>query len=626
MSGFRRVLARSLALTATAAAASASLSGAASAALLPQTPETRTRPVPSVGAMCPLDLGAADVLVWLRFDLFKRHARSDVVATSLAPRDGIPPLEPARGFGSCPVGAATTDGSALIGYTRPDRDRYTGDDRIVVAERPAGGPVSRATALPGARGSAPAIAFAPGGAAAIAWLAPVPGPDTTALYDDGVVPMVATRKAGGDFAPPVALGKPFFSSEIGAPEDVPDVDRLLGPTAGVDGAGNALVVWVVPSVRRAGDSPGPESLELWTAERHSSGSFSAPRPLGRLSSIDALHLAVASTGEALLVIDGGDGVRIATGTAADGLGAPTLVSGLVAGRSAVAIAPGGAAVVTWAQGGEGRRRGAYLDRVVAVERPSGAAAFGAPATLATWSRRSPEQVPPTAVALSADGRTLGLWRERSRTLDRLEIDRVRIAQGRLGGDWEPAVETGAPCRVVTDALPAFGRDGSPRVTLVDASMMGGGDSEIPVDGRVRVVRLGPQPPADTTAPRATLTARRRQPLRNSFEGRVRLRLRCSEACDAHVFAIVNGKRDRRAGLYPEYPRLGAGRSRALALHRSSPYYDDSDRFREDRTTPVRLVAHVCDAAGNVGRATTTVLMPVRSHPSTPPGLAPSPAR
>lgn len=583
----------------------------AQAALLPQPAETRSQPIPGAGAYCPIDLGAADALAWVRRDLRDGFERPQLVATSLA-SGGSTALEHGGALGACPVGAATSDGAALIATILPERHGADDSGRIAIAERPAGGPLRTAAALPGTRGSAPAIALAPGGAAAVAWLGLVQPPPGAPAWRRAV-PMASVREAGGGFGAPVALSEPFTSYPVDVSDDGNDRDGVLGPEVGVDATGNVLVAWVAPPPDPDGPPPDgvpftPQPPTLWAAVRSPGGALSAPRQLGSFW-IGAMHLAVAPSGEAVLVLDGDDGVRIATGTAAAGLGTPTRVAGPVAGRSAVAIAPGGAAVVTWAQGGANARHGTAIDRVVAVDRPSGAAGFGAPARLATVARSKLEETPPTEVALAADGRALARWFTPARIRDGIVHARVDLTLGQVGGRWDRPVRTGSPCSILLDAHAAFGRDGSPRVTLLDSSAIVG-ETLYPVGSRVRVVRFGAAPPADRTPPRATIAAPRGQSQRDAAAGRVRLRLRCTERCDAHVFAIAGGKRGGPAELSPLILQLSARTPRSLVLRWPRATFDDSRSYREARRKKVRLVAHVCDAAGNVGRAATTVRVPV----------------
>jgi hypothetical protein len=115
----------------------------------------------------------------------------------------------------------------------------------------------------------------------------------------------------------------------------------------------------------------------------------------------------------------------------------------------------------------------------------------------------------------------------------------------------------------------------------------------------------PTPAADTTAPVLTLRAAKRQRIRS---GRVRLRVRSSEACRLTVRARLRaGRKTRRFATQRHSLAAGTELEVALPLTRRLRRLARS-ALRHDRRAIVRLSLGAVDAAGNASTATSKVAL------------------
>ncbi|MDO8187258.1 hypothetical protein Q5424_26250 [Conexibacter sp. JD483] len=621
-----------IAIAAAVAALAAPAAPAAAAELFPQ-PWVDRSPVRMTSfGTCAVELGAADAVAWYGA-VHGGQPRVQAAPVAGPAAAALPPgPEVAAGLGGCPVGAASADGSATLAWAE-DVDRAA---PIVVAERRPGGQLGAATRLPGAHGREPAVARAASGAAVVGWLEETRLDAEPYLSETRVQPLVAVRDADGAFGAPVALGAPGIASS----------GEGYGPAIGIDDAGDAVAVWHRPANSER-DAPD----EAWTARRPAGGAWSAPQRLAA-EVLQPPRLAVAPSGEALVVLRTRTGVEVAGGSARDGFGPlspitgssagarsaaptasssalagsapPTASSSALAGSTAqvvsddaevadVVIAPGGAALVALAA----ERRDSGFARIDVVGRPHGSAPFGAPVTVATApAARLLIGVDQPRLALAPDGRALLAWRG-GREVPAGQFQAPYAALGSAGGGWQRPRPLSGGSRWTYYALPAFGADGSPRVSLLQTAFADGGDYSAPIRPRLRTVAFGPQPAADRTAPRLTLRLPRRQPLppfnrRTRADQSIRFDARCDEACDLYVRAEVRTRGTDGDGFFPGLFRLAAGQRRVLWLHKvDALWYGDGGPFGYGQTIRVRLTVWADDAAGNSTRATavTRVTLP-----------------
>jgi hypothetical protein len=588
-----------LAAAIAAAVASAAIPVAASAQTAPLLPQPLRDLTPARGmsqvAFCEADLGAGDAVAWMGH--WENSDASDVIEVLVGSvAAGAPArVEAAAGIGGCPSVSTSADGASLLAWKAGTSEEPT---QISFVERPAAGPLGTALPIAGAVGSVVTAARAAGGAAVVGWLQYelVDDPDPDAFGSlQRVQPFVSVRDPGGAFGPPIALD---------LPADAWDAEGR-GPSVGIDAAGNAIAVWRRPSGTESSD---PD--DLLVARRPAGGSFGAPVPIGTREPHGRVQLAVAPSGEALLVVDERS-LHVASGNVRDGFGppepfAPESPPGSGAEATAAIVDGGGAAVAWVERDGDGRGL-----RVVVRSRPSGAAPFGPAHALAT---RSDGQSPPgtARLALAPDGRALVTWIGPGRGLP---FSQPYVAVGHLASGWQPARPLAHGCRSTRSAQPAFGGDGSPRVSLLHTAVYGGGDIFFPWASRLRTVAFGTAAP-ETRPPRLRLTVPRLQPLPRSRRGReqeIRAVARCSEACDLLVTARSRHREltDEEV-LFPAWARLRAGERRVVRLHTTDAFdYGIGSTLRAGDVPPVAWTAHACDAAGNVAtaRASGRVVIP-----------------
>ncbi|HEY4277147.1 MAG TPA: hypothetical protein VGM91_02945 [Conexibacter sp.] len=577
----------------------------ASGGLFPQ-PFQEVAPAGPVNMDCPTDLGAGDATAWIQGPVVIRtHVGSTwLTVTDLDTGVGGGTQSTGRDINDCPVASTAADGSSELVFSV---SRMNDEGPIFAVARGPHGPLGSAQRISRSDVAIePQVALSDGGDAVATWY--------QAADDDSdgqlpLVPMAAIRvSAGGAFGAPLPLDA--------QPAGDPNNDERSGVKVGVDAAGNAIAVW---SETRTSDEPydGVADSKVFYALRPAGGAFGAPRLLSDSTPYAAPSLVVAPSGEALLTFSGGETYRggghvwLATGNARDGLAAPVRLA-RQAHAPAVAVAPGGAAVVGWSQTAEDGRLSGL--RLVAVQRPAGGS-FGPPHELARVSRYD-DSVTGLALALASDGRVEATW---ERGPEYGAGGQAYAAHGSIGGPWGRAQRVSDACRLVPQPpIPSFGSDGAPRVTLIDAGVRDNGDEPLLTDERIRVVRFADRPAADVTPPRVHLTARRRQRFNVSPESASRLRaaVRCSERCDLRAYVVRRGHRSADGDFFGPYARLRAGRRTALRIARAT---NALIPVHATHTLKLSLVVQACDAAGNVGHASVPIdaRIPANHLPTTP---------
>lgn len=564
-------------ITTAAAAAVALWLVAAPASALTRQPSTDVTPRGAGLILCPAELGGASGLAWLRFTETASHR--DVFHLGAAGVDPPTPTARLQSGGGCPATATAPSGASLIALSRSGFTNETG--RVYAVDRAAGGATGPPIALSANnRGTSVTGALASSGAALVAWTETSEVTPQSDREDTTVA--VAARDAGGAFRRLAAMTVPGEAS----------VSNLA---AGVDEAGYGIVVWTQRSL--AGDR---FVSRVMVASRAPGGALAAPRELAAEPGSAKLDLFAGATGEVLLAYSAGNAIRVATGTTRTGLDAPRTLGAAAPSDVQAVLTASGAATVAWSKDpdADGKGEGIHVS-----DRPAGGD-FGAPHALATpGARVGGVETSALRLAAAADGRVLATWVTGVAAGDGWPGSIPVAALRRADGSWESPVAVAGTCRVPLAAFGGFDGAGQPRAIVVDSGYVSVGDYGFPADTRVRRARLAGIPATPPPPPKVTLTAPRRQVLR---DGEVRLRVRCERACDALVFAVVDRESGAGSGLYPRWARLRAGRTLRVALRRQS-YFDATDDLdRPGTTARVKLVAHACDSAGRIARARRTI--------------------
>jgi hypothetical protein len=182
-------------------------------------------------------------------------------------------------------------------------------------------------------------------------------------------------------AAPAALGAEWRVRGSITPPD----EQVVALDAATDAQGSLLSTWVRPSEALAARA------------RPSGGSFEDPQEVS-MGPVNRTALAVAPGGEAILAwVESGSRLLVASRGSDGRFGSPQVIvdGGLPLGQPAVALAPTGEAVLTWRAT---LSTGASVVR--AATRSSGAEPFGAPGELGTGRLDDP------VVGLDAQGRGL----------------------------------------------------------------------------------------------------------------------------------------------------------------------------------------------------------------------------
>jgi hypothetical protein len=377
--------------------------------------------------------------------------------------------------------------------------------------------------------ASPTVAVDPSGGSVLAW--------ATAAGKTGRI-RLARRAPGGGFGPAVTISR----FEVG---EFPSIDLL----AGMDGAGNATLLWARELPTKNPNVAGPAEVEAATVPP--SGAPTVQR-LARAGSYDVRpRLAVARNGAAIAVYEsnrnrvpvvferpaGGTFARVALGAAPEDRPYRT--------APVVALGEDGGAVIAWRAGTFDSTSG-----IEAVTRAAGGA-FGPVSTVAPppplryygsdeggWLAFDPfdyRSGPPIddgselEAALSDDGRVLLGWRGTVGNMP-LQTTVAHAATGRLGGAFDAPQALGAPMRRTTGLAPLFVADGRAALAWTD-------NARFARDGRLHVAVEGAVPRPAAPTPRLTIEAPRSQRL-YALQS-VRLTARCDTACDLR--ASVRGR-------------------------------------------------------------------------------------
>ena len=416
---------------------------------------------------------------------------------------------------------------------------------------------------------------------------------------------VVVRPPGGGFGAPVPIGRARATDVAVAPggwvalaRDVDDattttvlapdgtrrsatVTRRIaeGPRIGVDAGGTATAAWTTFDSRNlryvlhvSGGAPrtfraGPDDLDAERGE--------AP-----------FALAVSPAGRTIVAWADGRGVRASV----DG-GAPERLSTEVgAGSPAVAVADDGSAVVAYA----GMR-----ERVLVASRGAGGAwtlprlLRGPPAPGDTVGGLAQNYLE-TLIAGGRDGvRAAVAWRAPD-----IVGDRAFAASGRPGGEWTPAAPLSAVTRDAFSPELLVAPDGTLRAAWSELRPRVGGDL-------FRAARLSPTPSPDTTPPAIDTRLPARTKLTRNGRVSFRIPVTCSEACDARVRVISRQGHESVVDVR----ELPAGRTTTFRLGPEEGFANELLQSRRNRRP--RLEVLVTDRAGNVGRRSRTVVVPVR---------------
>lgn len=458
------------------------------------------------------------------------------------------------GAGGCPVVAAAPDGTAAIAT-------YDDEHVALAVRRPGGGFGARALSAAGT-GDPPRLAVAPGGWAAVGWLEP-----TLSGTTDGVVAVVA----------PDGSVRRAVLDRAGSEES--DVFLSL-PRIGIDATGTTTAAW-----SRAREGYKVRSLRLRTARSAGGTGWTAPTdlPTGVARTARDLEVAVSPAGHTLLAWATGRGIQASL----DGEAAATLTGEPNAGSPAPAVTDDGTALVAYA---------APRRRIMAADRPAGGA-WSAPHRLSGTREGRPARLNdsgggPEIVLISsvvgADGRAVVAWQTYT------ELGRIAAATGRVGGAWSAATAVSRATRWAESPSLALDAGGAPQLLWQESTSLAHRE-------RLRGARLVPAadaPPPDHRAP--ALTVRFPAQLRLS-RGRIRtrVRVRCSEACDARARLIV--PRSHGLELAPANRELGARRTTTVALVTRA---DEARNLKRARR--LRVAVLVTDAAGNTARRSRVV--------------------
>ena len=411
-------------------------------------------------------------------------------------------------------------------------------------------------------------------------------------------------------------------ARFGAPEEVvpwtrqPEFEHgTNGVAAGVDADGRLTVATAV-GVRSRGAIGDLSALSVSTA---------APgEPLRRTTLVPAaqdvgrISLAVGPDGRALLATTYQEQVHLFERSADGEFSEAKPLGGdeETADEAAIALDPGGAAVVAW-------RSTTYGDRdrrsrtAIQVARRAPGGSFEAPAQI--WSRGQAdsggfiaigledEVAPPLdqarlRAAIAPDGSTAITW----------------IAPRRVAGDRLPAgfvataspeapyrvVRLGGPCRSVNGVVPRAGSDPRPGAAWTDnAAHHLDDDLEFPIaSGRLHVTDPNAARPAAATPPPGLTLPRSRRVQRLWSEDSIRVPVVCDAPCDLRVFAPDGND-----------PAVAAGASFAGPGRGDVEVYPTLEKLGL-RVRTQRLVVHACSADGTSMATARTTVRVVRNRP------------
>lgn len=458
------------------------------------------------------------------------------------------PWAPVAGLDGCAAVATAADGTAAIvgGSAAPG-------ETAMIVRRP--GQAFGAPMAVGAIAEAAAVAVAPGGWAAVVW----------ETDSDDVLMAMIVRPDGTSTRSIVARPR----SSRRSPES-------FGPAkVAIDAGGNAMIVW--PHYQ-GGD------VRFRTAQATAGGPARVSSDLAGVPiAADAFDLVYAG-GHGLLSWATKTGLQAMI----DGHPVQTVDPTTSVARLATSLADDGSAVIAYAS--EGRE-------IVAVDRAA-AGGWASPHVLATAPKRldgdytADSDDPPVPLALVLPGgRAVVAWGAR-----RDGMLGVAATSGQAGGAWAPPTSLSS---ITRDAFPtgfALTAAGVPQVLWIEI-------------GRGSGLYGATLAPAKLDATPPVVSARLPKRVAPTRTGRlsVRVRVRCSEACDARLVATtgeVSGRRDVR--------HVAPGQAATLRLPGSSEL--EHELRSNPRSRRVRLELLVSDRAGNLVRQRQTVRVKVIEPP------------
>ena len=568
--------------------------------------ELPARDVPGAGiAACLRDAGDGRLALLGAFD--GERTDSELLAVG---DGGLAPVATTRlpALSFCPEVGAVEGGTPLLAGTAFVRGRGRGETvRVSRVVADAGGDArvlsrARLSDLGLARG-----AVAPSGAAVVTWSERAP---------DG---------RGGKRI--VALTRPSAGAPFGAPQQLGNGSEE--PVAGIDAAGRAHVAWVAR-----------DRLHVRSAAR--GGKFTTTlrsAPLDLPGAVTAL--AVAADGRALVAVADRDAAAIwelpPGGGAFERLALPQVPGE----RFALALQPGGSAVVAGFTPGDDHEVNVVVGDPdadaggIALARRAGTGAFGGlqrlpverrPAASGIVSFADDDTAPPgewrgneVSLALSPAGALAVAW-----SVDAAQglPAAVFAARGTLADGVGAPRRLGSPCRSTGDPVAFLRADGRVAVAwtdhgsgdvLADAERGAGGGRlhvAVPEDGTATG-------DAGQTAPRATV-----EPLARTLAPStdLPLRLRCAEGpCAVRVRATVRPNASspfvvRRPLGVSTATSLAAGEVRDTTLQTIVGW----SFVRPGSAAPVRLETTVCTPDGSAFRtATAAARLRTRALPPAP---------
>lgn len=568
------------------------------AALLPTAPahgwvEQAGYDVPGGGVAACLRAGAPDELALLG-RLGRTTAATDLLRIPAAPdRAPVRKASTTLGWpsGCAELASAPGTPTLLAGpvFVRAPRRWLAGLRVARPGERPVRIPRPAGTSVSGV-----AVAAAPGGAAALAWLESYRGRDGTWREFPRV--MVALRKPSA-----TAFGRPRLVARNASGWNV-------APVVGVDARGRATVAWIGSGGPADRDGNTPADV-IRLASSRADGRFSTPRTLDDTWS-RALALAVAPNGRTLLATGAGDGQTAWERTPGRRRFARMPLDGGTPEDLAVTVRDDGAAAIVYdnlpsihallrTRAGEPFRH----VPVRSLDDPDGS---GTGVQLFDSGPRRP--VPPgdetgagVHVRFGRGGTVVASWVD---GVDGERPARAHAARGTLAHGFEPAAALGSACRTVDATTPVELPDGGLGVAWTDdADVTTFADNEYRHgSGRLHVARPGTPPPAPAPAPlglSAQVLPGPNGPGAVRTGEPLRLRVRCAGGpCDVRAFAEAQYVKE--AAIDPRFvldegplpfavaAHVPAGEERTLELQPLAGYGFAAPGAAA--TPPIRLIA------------------------------------
>jgi hypothetical protein len=434
----------------------------------------------------------------------------DVAAGGIAPR-----VATTLGRLEACAEAATADGAAplLAGWVLLPGRRGASALRVA----PPGAPPTTLRVVSHAFPSGPGVAVAPNGAAVVAWSETTFHLDRP--FDSRSRVLAAVRPAGGAPFGPIA---------------VLDANAAGEPAVGIDAAGDATVAWMGDASSR---SSGNDLASAEVASAPAGGRFGAPEALVR-SSGDAIALAVAPNGRALLAADAGDLTGAWERSSATGSFSVVALPDMESpDELAVALAPdGGAALVVQSDSltASLRRPGGGFGPPQQLE--GNTSSVGSFAVFLGLGQASQDDSGSNVhAAIGPGGDVVVSWVEDA---SGIAAASVRVARGTLGGRLGGATRLGTPCRAAEATTPLLLRDGRLGIAWTENARVDslGGFERPHGGGRLHVATPDPAAPRPRALP-PLISARVLGSGALHTGQALRLRVRCRRGpCDVRAVA------------------------------------------------------------------------------------------